>query len=74
MTDVKLHEGLEDDPTEGGLATVGEAAAYLRMGRSWIYSAMDAGQLRYVKLGRSRRIPWAAIKQLARDSMVGASD
>ena len=74
MAEVKLHDEQTDDLIVEGLATVDEASKYLRIGRSWLYQAMDSGRLAYVKLGKARRIPWRAIKQLARDSMVGASD
>ncbi len=47
-----------------GLLTVREAADFLRLSRSTIYLFMDQGELVFVKLGRSRRIPkryrWAA--------------
>ena len=74
MAELKLHEEQTDDLIDEGFATVNEAAQYLRMGRSWLYSEMDAGRLAYSRFGRSRRIPWAAIKQLARDSVVGPTN
>ena len=40
-----------------GLMTVSEAAEYLSISRSKLYQMMDDGELAYVKLGRSRRIP-----------------
>jgi excisionase family DNA binding protein len=74
MAEVKLHGEQTGDLIDEGFATVNEAAQYLKMGRSWLYSQMDAGCLAYARFGRARRIRWADIKQLGRDAMVGASD
>jgi excisionase family DNA binding protein len=54
-----------------GLASVPQAAQFLGISRSKLYELMDQGQLVYCKLGRNRRIPWAAIKALAAQSLVG---
>jgi excisionase family DNA binding protein len=66
-------------PTEAkvsraGLARVGEACAYLAMSRASLYGMMENGTLRYVKLGRSRRIPWAALETLAEKGTNGSTD
>jgi excisionase family DNA binding protein len=56
----------EADPqTRSGLARVDEAAEFLAVSRAHLYSLMDSGTLKYVKLGRSRRIPWRALEELA---------
>lgn len=55
---------------EEGLATIREASRFLGISRAKLYSLMDAGELAYAKLGKSRRIPWRAIKELAERSMV----
>ena len=47
------------------LMTVQEAAGFLRLSRSTIYLLMDRGELAFVKLGRSRRIPRLAVIELA---------
>jgi excisionase family DNA binding protein len=44
-----------------GLAKVAEAAEFLRLSRSKLYLLMDGRELPYVKIGRSRRIPWRAL-------------
>lgn len=53
-----------DHKKRSGLARLTEAAAYLRISRTKLYSLMDAGELRTVKLGKSRRIPWTELKGL----------
>ncbi len=40
-----------------GLLTIREVAEFLHLSRSKVYELMDAGDLCYAKLGRSRRIP-----------------
>ena len=48
-----------------GLWTVREAAAFLGMGRSAVYELMNTGELPWVKIGRSRRVPKRAVVELA---------
>ncbi len=47
-------------------ATVEEAARFLRVGLSTIYDSLDRGELPEVRVGRYRRIPWAALHRLAK--------
>ncbi len=54
-----------------GLMTVSEAAAFLRLSRSSVYTLMDHGKLAFVKLGRSRRIPRRALVELAARGLRG---
>lgn len=44
-----------------GLVTVSEATGIARVGKTTLYEAMAAGQLPYVKIGASRRIPRRAL-------------
>jgi excisionase family DNA binding protein len=44
--------------------TVREAAAILRVGRNQLYQAVERGQLRAVRIGRSIRIPKQALLDL----------
>jgi excisionase family DNA binding protein len=44
--------------------TVREAAAILRVGRNQLYQAVERGQLRAVRIGRSIRIPTQALLNL----------
>src|SRR5205807_1893559 len=48
-----------------GLATVEQASLFLSMSRATIYTLMDRGTLPSLKLGKSRRIPWNALRELA---------
>ena len=53
-----------------GLATVNEAARFLSLGRSKVYDEMNAGRLVSCKIGGARRIPWRALREFARDSLM----
>jgi excisionase family DNA binding protein len=48
-----------------GLARVVDAERYLNVSRATVYNLMENGTLRYVKIGRSRRIPWTELQRLA---------
>jgi excisionase family DNA binding protein len=61
---------VENDNLDQGLIRVAEAARFLAVSRSTLYALMEAGELTYVKLGRSRRIPKLAIVELARRHLV----
>jgi len=54
-----------------GLFTVAEAASFLRLSRSNLYVLMERGELRFVKIGRSRRIPRRAVIALAARGLSG---
>jgi excisionase family DNA binding protein len=55
-----------------GLASVKDAEQFLNLSRATIYGLMDKGDLRYVKIGKSRRIPWEALNELVQKNTVGA--
>ncbi|MCH8891481.1 MAG: helix-turn-helix domain-containing protein [Myxococcales bacterium] len=57
------------DLVSDGLMTVSEAAGFLRLSRSTIYLFMDRGELAFVKLGRSRRIPRLATQAALPETM-----
>ena len=48
-----------------GLDRVEAARRFLGISRSRIYELMDAGELPFVKIGRSRRIPHRALIEFA---------
>ena len=52
---------------EQQLFTVEETQAITRLGRSMLYEKLKSGELRSVTIGRSRRIPKAAIEEFVRD-------
>ena len=54
-----------------GLLTVKECAEFLHLSRSKVYELMDAGELCFAKLGRSRRIPRRAVIELAARELRG---
>ena len=59
------------DLVADGLLTIAESASFLRLSRSSIYLLMDVGELPFVKLGRSRRIPKRALIELAARGLRG---
>jgi excisionase family DNA binding protein len=52
--------------TERLLLTASETAERLSLGRSKVYELMAAGQLRSVRIGRSRRVPIEALHEFVR--------
>jgi len=62
------------EPQSVGLLTVPVAARWLALSRSTLYNLMDRGDLAYVKIGRSRRIPVAEIDRLIRVSLIARAD
>jgi excisionase family DNA binding protein len=52
-----------------GFASLREAAEYLSLCRATLYKLMDGGELAYARFGRSRRVPWAALKEYAAKAM-----
>lgn len=54
-----------------GLMTLSEAIAFLRLSRSTLYALMDGGDLAYVRIGRTRRIPKRALVDLAATHLKG---
>jgi excisionase family DNA binding protein len=56
---------------EDGFVDVPYAATFLKLSRGKVYGLMDAGQLRYAKFGRSRRIPRKALMEFAQKAVVG---
>src|SRR4051812_34658903 len=48
-----------------GLDRIETAGRFLGISRSRVYELMDAGELKFVKIGRSRRIPRRALIEFA---------
>ena len=65
------NDGGREDLVSEGLLTVHEAAEFLKLSRSRLYELMDAGELAYVKIGRSRRVPRRGVVELATRSLEG---
>lgn len=54
-----------------GLVDVREASAFLGVCVTRVYALMSEGQLPYCKIGRSRRIPKQALRELAAQTLHG---
>jgi excisionase family DNA binding protein len=65
-SDLAASEELVSD----GLLSVKAAAGFLDISRSKLYELMDQGELAYVKIGKSRRIPRQALINLAAGNLV----
>jgi excisionase family DNA binding protein len=57
---------------EDGAVGVAEASKFTGLGRTFLYSLMDAGRLKYVKLGKRRLIPRAELRRLLAESVANA--
>jgi excisionase family DNA binding protein len=53
-----------------GLATIREAAEFLRVSRATVYVLMDEGRLPSHKIGKSRRVSWTGLRRLLDESKV----
>jgi len=49
----------------GGFAKPKEAAAFLGLGKNWIYELIRVGALTHVRHGRRISIPWSAVHEYA---------
>jgi excisionase family DNA binding protein len=47
-----------------GMATVQDAIAVSSLSRTHIYDLMTRNELQSMRFGRSRRIPWSALREL----------
>jgi excisionase family DNA binding protein len=63
---------MDSGENRSGLATVAEAVAFTRLGKSKLYSMCAAGELEHVKIGAAVRIPWRALEELLRRCTVPA--
>lgn len=72
MSITDLHSPADsEDLVADGLVGNPEAGEFLSVSRSKLYELMDSGDLPFVKLGRSRRIPRRALVELAAKELRG---
>jgi excisionase family DNA binding protein len=53
-----------------GLQRISDAARFLGISRSLVYRLINSGALPTVRIGRSRRIPIRAVRELAATNLV----
>lgn len=53
-----------------GLERISQSARFLGVSRSLVYRLINAGVLPSVRIGRNRRIPIRAVRELASDNLV----
>ena len=71
----QIKELTQSDPSyeivAAGLVTIEAASKFLGISRSKIYEMMSAGMIKFVKFGRSRRIPQNELVRVASQGLVG---
>jgi excisionase family DNA binding protein len=63
----------DHDLVTEGLQRISETARFLGVSRSLVYRLINSGALPTVRIGRSRRIPILAVRELAASNLVCAS-
>ena len=53
------------------LVKVAQAAWLMSISRAKAYALMESGELEYVKIGRSRRVPLSVVRDLIERNRVG---
>ena len=64
---------VDHELVEEGLQRISETARFLCVSRSLIYKLINDGVLPTVRIGRSRRIPIRAVRELAATNLVRSS-
>jgi excisionase family DNA binding protein len=67
---ISSRESSDESVVDEGFASIEEGCKYLRICRASMYLLMEAGEVAYAKFGKSRRIPWRALKDFAARSLV----
>lgn len=65
-----IHDHEDPDIFRDGLERVADAARFLGVSKSLIYTLIRSGKLPSVRLGTSRRVPVRAVRDLARTNLV----
>jgi excisionase family DNA binding protein len=60
----------KDNLLSDGLQRISDAARFLGCSRSMIYKLIGTGFLPSVKIGKSRRLPIRAVRELAAENLV----
>jgi excisionase family DNA binding protein len=60
-----------EDMVSDGLVSVKEACNFLGISNTFIYDMMKSGELKYVKLGRARRVPRSELRRVASEGLCG---
>jgi excisionase family DNA binding protein len=59
---------------QNGSFTLKEARDFSKLSISTLYALMGRGELAFIKIGRSRRIPVNALVELAAKNLIGGRD
>jgi excisionase family DNA binding protein len=60
----------ETQLTADGFATLEQAGKFLAVSRAKLYVLMNAGAIKFAKIGRCRRLPWAELRRFAAQCLV----
>ena len=65
-----MHDAKHSELLNDGLERVTDAARFLGVSRTQIYKMIDDGVLPYVTIGKTRKIPIRAVRDLAVNRLV----
>lgn len=65
-----MYELLNSELVNDGLQRITETARFLGVSRSLIYRLINDGSLPTVRIGRSRRVPIRAVRELAAANLI----
>ena len=68
-----MNVSIHEDIVAGGLQRISDTARFLGVSRSLVYRLINSGVLPTVRIGRSRRIPIRAVRDLAATNLVCVS-
>jgi len=66
-----MKQNIVPEKLKEGLARISDACEFLAMSRSSVYKLMDSGELRFAKIGKSRRVAWEDLRSLVERCLVG---
>jgi excisionase family DNA binding protein len=68
-----MNVSIDEHIVAGGLQRISDTARFLGVSRSLVYRLINSGVLPTVRIGRSRRIPIRAVRDLAATNLVRVS-
>ena len=69
-----MNESAPEIPPQLRTHSINTVAQLLERSRRWVYYQMEAGLLRYVYVGKARRVPEVELQRFIADSQAGHED